>query len=161
MFLLCFKIFISRIIDVSLSSVRTMFIVKCNKTMASFIAFFEIFIWFYAAKEALVTNVSSILIVISYALGYSLGTFIGTYLNEKLVNKMYSLKIILKKLNKKEEKIINNLSYNLINIDDNNKSILFIEVAKKNYKDLLNNIYRLDKKAYIVMHDAKVIKNAK
>ena len=53
MLILCFKIFLSRILDVSLSSVRTMFVVKCNKIMASLIAFVEIFIWFYAAKEAL------------------------------------------------------------------------------------------------------------
>lgn len=44
MLILCFKIFLSRILDVSLSSVRTMFVVKCNKIMASLIAFVEIFI---------------------------------------------------------------------------------------------------------------------
>ena len=93
MLILCFKIFLSRILDVSLSSVRTMFVVKCNKIMASLIAFVEIFIWFYAAKEALVSNSTSLCIIVSYALGYATGTFIGTLINEKFISGIYSLKV--------------------------------------------------------------------
>ena len=51
MFLLCLKVFIARMIDVSLGTIRTMFIVKGNKIVASVIAFLEVLVWFYASRS--------------------------------------------------------------------------------------------------------------
>ncbi len=161
MLILCFKIFLSRILDVSLSSVRTMFVVKCNKIMASLIAFVEIFIWFYAAKEALVSNSTSLCIVVSYALGYATGTFIGTLINEKFISGIYSLKVSLKGVNEKMIKKLNSICLDVVNLKGESKDILFLEVDKKNYKELVNNIYKIDKSASIVINDAKFIRGEK
>lgn len=161
MLILCFKIFLSRILDVSLSSVRTMFVVKCNKIMASLIAFVEIFIWFYAAKEALVSNSTSLCIVVSYALGYATGTFIGTLINEKFISGIYSLKVSLTKVTAGKLKKLNSICLDVVNLKGENKDILFLEVDKKNYKELIDNIYKIDKSASIVINDAKFIRGEK
>lgn len=161
MLILCFKIFLSRILDVSLSSVRTMFVVKCNKIMASLIAFVEIFIWFYAAKEALVSNSTSLCIIVSYALGYATGTFIGTLINEKFISGIYSLKVSLKGVNEKKIKKLNSICLDVVSLKGEGKNILFLEVDKKNYKELVNNIYMIDKYASIVINDAKFIRGEK
>ena len=161
MLILCFKIFLSRILDVSLSSVRTMFVVKCNKIMASLIAFVEIFIWFYAAKEALVSNSTSLCIIVSYALGYATGTFIGTLINEKFISGIYSLKVSLKGVNEKMIKKLNSICLDVVSLKGEGKNILFLEVNKKNYKELVNNIYIIDKSASIVINDAKFIRGEK
>ena len=161
MLILCFKIFLSRILDVSLSSVRTMFVVKCNKIMASLIAFVEIFIWFYAAKEALVSNSTSLCIIVSYALGYATGTFIGTLINEKFISGIYSLKVSLKGVNEKMLKKLNSICLDVVSLKGKGKNILFLEVDKKNYKELVNNIYIIDKYASIVINDAKFIRGEK
>ena len=161
MLILCFKIFLSRILDVSLSSVRTMFVVKCNKIMASLIAFVEIFIWFYAAKEALVSNSTSLCIIVSYALGYATGTFIGTLINEKFISGIYSLKVSLKGVNEKMLKKLNSICLDVVSLKGEGKNILFLEVDKKNYKELVNNIYMIDKSASIVINDAKFIRGEK
>lgn len=161
MLILCFKIFLSRILDVSLSSVRTMFVVKCNKIMASLIAFVEIFIWFYAAKEALVSNSTSLCIIVSYALGYATGTFIGTLINEKFISGIYSLKVSLKGVNEKMLKKLNSICLDVVSLKGEGKNILFLEVDKKKYKELVNNIYMIDKYASIVINDAKFIRGEK
>ncbi len=161
MLILCFKIFLSRILDVSLSSVRTMFVVKCNKIMASLIAFVEIFIWFYAAKEALVSNSTSLCIIVSYALGYATGTFIGTLINEKFISGIYSLKVSLKGVNEEMLKKLNSICLDVVSLKGEGKNILFLEVDKKNYKELVNNIYMIDKYASIVINDAKFIRGEK
>lgn len=161
MLILCFKIFLSRILDVSLSSVRTMFVVKCNKIMASLIAFVEIFIWFYAAKEALVSNSTSLCIIVSYALGYATGTFIGTLINEKFISGIYSLKVSLKGVNENMIKNLNSICLDVVSLKGEGKNILFLEVDKKNYKELVNNIYIIDKSASIVINDAKFIRGEK
>lgn len=94
MVLVCFKIFVSRIIDVSLGTLRTMFVVKGNKIVSSSIAFIEVFVWFYAARAALVSYDSSILIAIFYSLGYATGTYLGTLLNELFVDGIYNVQVI-------------------------------------------------------------------
>ena len=162
MLILCFKnIFYQEFLDVSLSSVRTMFVVKCNKIMASLIAFVEIFIWFYAAKEALVSNSTSLCIIVSYALGYATGTFIGTLINEKFISGIYSLKVSLKGVNEKMLKKLNSICLDVVSLKGEGKNILFLEVDKKNYKELVNNIYIIDKSASIVINDAKFIRGEK
>lgn len=158
MLILCLKIFVSRILDVSLSSVRTMFIVKCNKIVASLIAFVEIFIWFYAAKEALVTNIDSIFIVISYALGYATGTFIGTLINERFVSGTFSLKVILNKIDNKNYQYLNDICYDISKIKLDRQEMLFIDVDKRKYNECLNYINKIDINAKVSVSDAKIVR---
>ena len=68
MALLCLKIFSARILDVSISTFRTMIMVRGEKIINAILAFIEVFIWFFAARSALTTNVNTILIPISYSL---------------------------------------------------------------------------------------------
>lgn len=87
MIILCIKIFLARILDVTIGTIKTINIIKGHKLKSSIYSFFEIIIWFYAARTALTSKESSLLIAIFYALGYSTGTYIGIYLNSKLEHK--------------------------------------------------------------------------
>ena len=58
--LLCLKIFFARILDVSLSTIRTVFVLKGKTPIVASLAFLEITIWFLVAREAL--NIENILI---------------------------------------------------------------------------------------------------
>ena len=78
LFFLCIKVFLARIVDVSLGTFRTIITVKGKALYASIIGFFEVLIWFLVVKEALNTNETGILIGISYALGFAAGTYIGS-----------------------------------------------------------------------------------
>ena len=58
--LLCIQIFIARILDVSLGTVRVMLISKEKSKIAFFVAFVEVFIWFIVARSALSENANLI-----------------------------------------------------------------------------------------------------
>ena len=49
--LLCIEIFLARMLDVSIGSVRTIFLVKQRTVIASIFAFVEIIIWFLVAQQ--------------------------------------------------------------------------------------------------------------
>ena len=66
MILICIKIFFARILDVSLGTIKTFYVLKEKKIIAFIISFIELIIWYYAARTALSLDVSSILIPISY-----------------------------------------------------------------------------------------------
>ena len=102
LFLLCLKIFSARIIDVSMNTIRTVYIVKEKRFIATIIAFFEVLIWFEVARTALNTKITSFLIPISYAAGYATGTYIGTLISSKFIKGHYTINIISNKINAKE-----------------------------------------------------------
>lgn len=151
MLFLCFKIFLARILDVSIGTIRTMFIVKGNKIIASIFAFFELIIWYYAAREALNTDIDSILIPISYALGFGVGTYLGIAINNKLLNPLYEIEIYLEKYNHELDKfkpfIIKDNNYYRISVIMNRKNL---NQSKNTFKQLKNaNIYIKDIKKMI------------
>lgn len=157
MFFLCIKIFFARILDVSLGTIRTMYIVKGNKFVASLIAFIEIFIWFFAARSALNTEISSLWIVISYALGYASGTYIGTLINELFITGIYSIQVISDTIAKKEINQIKRQNFGVSVVEMNNgKKMLFLSINKKRYHECVKLIKKLDPKSFIIVNDSKV-----
>ena len=152
MLIICIKIFLTRILDVSLGTIRTILTVRNNKILASIIGFFEVLIWFIVAREALV-EIDNYLVPIFYSLGFSFGTYIGTYLSN-FINGNISVFVVTN--NSKMIKIIKNNNYGITLIND---KLLFIETNKKRYKKLLNIIKKYDSKAFIVVNDSKYVEN--
>ena len=165
MILLCFKIFIVRIIDVSIGTVRSIFTIKGKNFIASLIGFIEILVWFIVAKEALDTDNNSILIAISYSLGFATGTYLGGMLSGKLIKMKLGLQVILSNTDKEIIKRIRNKGYavSVVNIMDiefnNNKYMLFIEIDSTKYNELTSLIKSLDKNAFIVVNETKYVHN--
>ena len=160
MVLACIKIFISRIIDVSLGTLRTMFVVKGNKIVSSLIAFVEVFIWFYAARAALVNFDNSIIVAISYSLGYATGTYLGTLLNEILIDGFYNIEVISSKITVADILKIKKQNYGLSVVKTiDNKLIVYLSISKKRYKECIKLIKSIDKDSFIVVNDAKVAFN--
>lgn len=162
LFLLCIKIFIARVVDVSLATFVTVSTVKGKRLLATILGFIDVIIWFLVVKEALNTELDSIWIAISYAGGYALGTFIGGTLSSILINGMISVQVILD--NEKDINIIRESGYAVSEIectgkDNTKKTMLFIEVDKKHLKDLKNIIKQIDDKAFMVVNETKYVEN--
>ena len=140
--LVCVKIFLGRILDVSIGTVRTVISVKGQKFAASVLAFFEVFIWYYVARSALNTPLTSIFVPISYSLGYATGTFIGTTLSRKVIKGNTSIQVITSKASKTNLEKIRKSGYGITIIDvydtydDKKKKLLLMEVKNKNIKEL-------------------------
>lgn len=137
-----------------------MYVVKGNKILSSLIAFVEILIWFYAAREALVNYDNSIVVALFYSLGYATGTYLGTYMNEMLISGYYNVQVITSNMSLKDILKIKKHNYGLTiskSIDD--KYILNLSINKKRYKECVSLIKKIDKDAFIVVNDAKVLFN--
>ena len=114
MFILCLKIFFVRILDVSLGTIRTMFVVRGKKLISSIIGFFEILVWFLVVKEALQTESNSIFIAISYSLGFATGNYIGALLSDKLITGNVSVQVFTN--NNNLEKILREHGYGVSSV---------------------------------------------
>lgn len=161
----CLKIFLARIVDVSLGSIRTVLMVKGRSKSASIIAFLEVFIWFIIAKEALNTPYDSILIPIFYAGGYATGTFLGILISNKLVSGIIGLQVITKKNNKKliENLRLNGYGISVVSLknayEGTNKEMLIMQINKKSLKYVTNLIKSFDNSAFIIASETKYVQN--
>lgn len=162
MIVLCIKIFLVRIIDVTLGTIRTMFTVKGKRVIASLIGFIEVLIWFLVVKEALQTPEKSLFIAISYALGYAAGTYIGGLLANKLIRGKIAVQVFTENndlVNVLREKgyavtVINCTGYN-----DEKKYMLYIGVDKRKEKNVRRIIEENDNKAFIMENEANFVEN--
>lgn len=164
-FLLCLKIFLARICDVSVGTFRTMLIVKGKNFTATLAAFAEVLIWFLIAREALNTNIDSIFIPLSYAGGYAAGTYIGILLSKLLIDGIVGVQAVI---NEYEDNIVREIrkkgyGVSIIPLEcqstNEKKVMLYMQINKKKLDDLTSLIKSLDDDAFIIVSETKYVQN--
>ncbi len=76
-------IFIARIADVSLGTIRIIFVARGMKKIAPLIGFFEILIWLLAISK-IFQDLDNWVAYIAYAGGFAAGNYIGMLIEERL-----------------------------------------------------------------------------
>lgn len=77
-------IFIAKVMEVSLTTLRTVFISRGEKLYASALAFVEISIWLVVAGVVLDDITENPARMIVFALGFTAGSYVGLMIEEKL-----------------------------------------------------------------------------
>jgi len=88
-------IFCARVCDMSLDTIRVIFVSKGIKYLPPIIGFFEVIIWLVAIGQVM-NNLTNIVCYIAYGAGFATGTFVGMAIEEKLSLGLTSVRIITK-----------------------------------------------------------------
>ncbi len=164
-YLLCLKIFLVRIVDVSLGTFRTILTVKGKYVFSSLVGFVEVLVWFLIVREALNTEESSILIAISYSLGFATGTFIGGQLSKRFIKIPVSIQIITSGNIEEMLKTLKQHKYGCSVLDIEGydatvaKKMIIVETINKRTDELTSLINKIDPKAFVVVNETKYIQN--
>ena len=165
MIALCLQIYFARILDVTLSTIRTFYTLKGKTIFSSILSFFEVLVWFLVARQALNVDLDSLWIPISYSLGYATGILIGSFISNNFIKGVENVTIITKKEN---DILINTLRNNGFGIsiidlkndfDNVKKQMIVIEVDKRYLKKLIKIVKSIDKDAFISISETKQIEN--
>jgi uncharacterized protein YebE (UPF0316 family) len=81
--LLAVAIFLSRIADVSLGTLRTILIFRGYRSVGALLGFFEVVIWVVAVGQV-ITNLDRWYLVVAYAGGFASGNWIGAWIESRL-----------------------------------------------------------------------------
>ena len=76
-------IFLARICDVSIGTMRIIFVSKGKRNIAPILGFFEVFIWIIAISK-IMQNLDNYVNYVAYAAGFASGNFVGMIIEEKL-----------------------------------------------------------------------------
>jgi uncharacterized protein YebE (UPF0316 family) len=92
-FILPLLIFLARTCDVTLATLRNIFIHRNLKKIVPILGFFEVLIWLVAVSQT-INNLHNIACYIAFAGGYSMGIFVGITIEERLALGKQVLRII-------------------------------------------------------------------
>lgn len=86
-------IFCSRIVDVSLDTMRIIFLNRGRKLVAPLLGFFQALIWILAATQVM-KNLTNPVCYLSYGGGFAAGNYIGMLIEEKVAAGLLTVRVI-------------------------------------------------------------------
>lgn len=89
-------IFFGRICDVTLGTLRIIFVSKGERTKAPIVGFFEVFIWVVIISQ-IFTHANSLISYLAYAAGYAAGNYVGIWVENRIAFGYQLFRIYTKK----------------------------------------------------------------
>ena len=86
-------IFALRVVDVSIATLRIVYLSRGMRYIAPILGFFEILIWLVAIRQ-IFNNLNNVACYIAYAGGFATGNYIGIYIERKLALGLEVVRII-------------------------------------------------------------------
>lgn len=94
--ILPFLIFLARICDVTIGTVRIVMVAKGQKFWAPVLGFFEVLIWIITMSKVM-QNLDNWLCYVGYAGGFATGNLVGLLLEQKLAVGIVKIQVITRK----------------------------------------------------------------
>lgn len=146
--LMTIAIFFAKLIEISLSSIRLIFVVKQERFKAAIIAFIECLIWAFVVSGIIDGLTENMLWLVSYCLGFASGVYAGTVIENKLAIGNRSIQFIASI--KDKDNILNKLSelghgYTILNASGSKeeKVIILTIVKRKDLQKIITDIEKL------------------
>ena len=109
-------IFFARVCDMSLDTIRVIFMSKSIQYLPAIIGFFEVIIYLVAIGQVM-NNLTNAVCYIAYGAGFAAGTFIGMAIEERLSLGLTSVRIITKEDPTELMKFLRTHNYGVTSID--------------------------------------------
>lgn len=94
--LLPLLIFLARILDVSINTVRIIYVLGGRKLTSTLLGFFESFIWLMAIRQ-IFEHLDNWMCYVAYPAGFAAGIFVGMIIEEKIAYGKVIVRIITRK----------------------------------------------------------------
>ncbi len=160
--MLAFFIFFARIVDVSIGTLRIIFLSRGMKYVPPILGFFEVLVWLTVVSQV-VRNVTTPILLFAYAGGYATGNFIGILLERRLRLGSVILRIITRKDAARLIELLreSQLGVTKVKAESNGGDvhIIFMVVHRKNLKDILAIVKELHPRALITVEDVREAHN--
>ena len=87
-------IFFARIVDVSLGTLRIVFVSRGRKLQSALLGFVEVLIWIVVVSQ-IIQNLNNPISYVAYAAGFAAGTYVGLAIEDRLAIGMLAVRVIV------------------------------------------------------------------
>lgn len=151
-------VFIARIVDVSLGTLRIIYIGKGIRMLAPLLGFVEVFIWIVVVSQ-LVKNVSNLAGYLAYAAGFAAGNFVGMAIENRLAIGTLMIRVIVAG---KTDTLLNSLKdsgYGVTFFDAQGSSgpvkVIYTVIKRKELKDVVHRIQDCDPDVFYTIEEVR------
>ena len=154
--ILPFLIFLSRVTDVSLGTIRVISLSRGMKYFAPIIGFFEIFVWLLAIGQ-IMQNLTNPICYIAYALGFSTGNYLGIIISERLAFGKVLVRIVTQRDAGKLIVALRDRGYGTTTVDGKGAygpvNIVFSIVPRKEQRKIFDLVQQYNPKAFCTIEE--------
>jgi uncharacterized protein YebE (UPF0316 family) len=152
-------IFLARVCDVSLGTLRTIVIFRGYRMLAALLGFFEVLIWLLAAGQV-IRNLDTWYLAIAYASGFATGNIVGSWLEAKLAIGLELVRIISTRADSDLAGGLSRLGFDVTKLSAVADSARDVEVVlvverRRRVPELMRRVAELDPTAVCTMNDVK------
>ncbi|MDX2003501.1 MAG: DUF2179 domain-containing protein [Chitinophagales bacterium] len=151
-------IFLARICDVTIGTLRIVFLSKGNKRIAPLLGFFEVLIWLIAIGQVM-KNLNSPAAYIGWAAGFATGNYIGLWLEERLALGQVVIRFITPMAADDIVERIRHMGYRVTLVDAHGASgkvsLIFMVVHRKDVDQIIHFITQFNPKAFYSIEDVR------
>lgn len=151
-------IFLSRIFDVTLGTLRIIFVNRGMRNLAPIIGFFEVLIWLIVISQ-IMQNMKSPINYIAYAAGFAAGNYVGIMIEQKLAMGITLIRIITRKKAPELLADFRAKGYSVTNVpavaNSGDVEIIFLPARRKEIKQIIETVKLYNPNAFYTIEDVR------
>jgi uncharacterized protein YebE (UPF0316 family) len=159
--ILAAMIFLARICDVSLSTLRIIYTSRGIRFLAPVIGFFEVLVWLIAMSQ-IINNLTNPILYVAYAGGFAMGNFVGIFIEEKMAIGSVVIRVITQKDASNLIVLLKEAGYGITHVDAQGAmgmvKIIFTIVRRKDIKPVLNIVSRCSPMSFYTIEDVRGVR---
>ena len=153
-------IFFARVVDVSLGTLRIVFVSKGLKYIAPLIGFFEVIIWLIAIR-IIMQNLNNVMCYLAYGAGFAMGNYIGIYLENRLAIGRAVLRVITHMDASGLIKALIEKGCGVTNItaqgSSGNVNVIYMIIRRSDFESITSLIKKFNPRAFYTLEDVRFV----
>ncbi|HEX2921169.1 MAG TPA: DUF2179 domain-containing protein [Bacteroidales bacterium] len=153
-------IFLARICDVSIGTLRIIFVSKGRRNIAPVLGFFEVLIWITAISK-IMQNLDNYVNYVAYAGGFATGNFVGMIIEERLAMGILMVRVFASERGSELVSILNKNGYGATVVEAHgarDKVHLIYTIVHRNELDkIVEHINHFNPKAFYTIEDVRSV----
>ena len=152
-------IFIARIFDVSIGTIRIILVGRDRRALAAVLGFLEVLIWL-AAISQIVSNLNHVINYVAYAAGFAAGTYIGMTIERRIAIGTMLVRIITPRQSEKLQRELSARGYRFTSVPAEGSkgpvTVLFTIVARSALGKLQALLRQNEPDAFYTVEDIRL-----
>lgn len=154
-------IFLARITDQTIGTIRLIYAAKGYKYLAPIVGFFESLIWLTAISQ-IMKHLDNFYCYIAFAGGFAMGNFFGIYLEQKISIGVVLVRVILQKYEDALGESLKAAGYGFTLMDavgrEGSVKLLFSTIHRRDLKKYISIVHEIRPKAFYTVEDIRQVK---
>ena len=155
-----FLIFLARICDVSIGTMRIIFVSKGNRNIAPVLGFFEVLIWITAITK-IMQNLDNYINYVAYAAGFATGNFVGMIIEEKLAVGILMIRVFAHDRGTELVQKLNSNGFGATTVEAHGAKekvhLVYTIVHRNELESVIDLIEEFNPKAFFTIEDIKSV----